>query len=262
MDDLWRDQRVVDLSVALSEDLPCWWPGLSPYYATSTMNFEKWRGPARSRLLHLEEHTGTHFDAPCHFFADDEDDSFDGRPLREIGTDDVSLHQFMGGAAVIDIATAESAPGESPWIGETVLAGYESANGPLVATDIVLLRTGWSERYYRPFPGGSAYVGDIVARKAPGWPAPTTGLIDAIADRGVTVIGVDTPSVGAAHDPVPAHRAALRRGMVLIENLTNLTALPGRGAQFIFLPLNIVGGTGGPGRAVAFLPVAGRPDEA
>jgi kynurenine formamidase len=102
----------------------------------------------------------------------------------------------------------------------------------------------------------------VVTRKIAGWPAPTTALIDAIADRGVSVIGVDAPSVGAAHDPVPGHRAALGRGVLLLENLSNLSALPPRGATFIFLPLSIVGGTGGPGRAVAFIPETARPSQA
>jgi kynurenine formamidase len=218
------------------------------------MNFEPWRGPARSRLLHLEEHTGTHFDAPCHFYADDEDDDLDGRPLREISTSDVALDRFVGAAAVIDILPASALPGQSPWVGEEALNSFESTWGALSAGDIVLLRTGWSERYYLPLPGGSGYVADVVAHRAPGWPAPTTGLIDAIASRGVSVIGVDTPSVGAAQDPIPAHRTAFRRGLVLLENLANLSGLPPRGATFMFLPLSIVGGTGSPGRAVAFVP--------
>jgi kynurenine formamidase len=39
-----------------------------------------------------------------------------------------------------------------------------------------------------------------------------------------------------------------------VENLTGLAQLPPRGAIFCFLPLKIVGGSGAPGRAIAFLP--------
>jgi kynurenine formamidase len=40
----------------------------------------------------------------------------------------------------------------------------------------------------------------------------------------------------------------------VFENLTNLAALPPRGATFIGLPMKIRGGSGGPLRAVALLP--------
>jgi kynurenine formamidase len=42
--------------------------------------------------------------------------------------------------------------------------------------------------------------------------------------------------------------------MVFVEALTGLEQLPPRGAWFLFLPIKLVAGTGGPGRAVAVLP--------
>jgi kynurenine formamidase len=42
--------------------------------------------------------------------------------------------------------------------------------------------------------------------------------------------------------------------MIFIEMLTNLDRLPVRGAHFAFLPMKLAGSTGGPGRAIAFLP--------
>lgn len=73
-------------------------------------------------------------------------------------------------------------------------------------------------------------------------------------ERGVRCVGTDGLSVGTAHDGVPAHLAGLSRAMVFREALTNLAALPLRGAYFIMLPLHIEEGSGGPGRAVAILP--------
>jgi kynurenine formamidase len=254
MDGLWQDYQLVDLTVPLGEDMPCWWPGLSPFYATRTMNFESWRGPARSRLLSLEEHTGTHFDAQCHVFADDDDEAMDGRPLRELTSSDVPLERFIGEAVVIDVPPSSALPGHSPWIDIDALDVHEAASGPLRPGQIVLFRTGWSERYYRRFPEGREYVADVVAGKSAGWPAPSSAIIEAIAARGVSVIGVDTPSIGAIHDPIPGHRAAARGGILPVENLTGLSALPSRGATFMFLPLNVAGGTGSPGRAIGLLP--------
>jgi kynurenine formamidase len=42
--------------------------------------------------------------------------------------------------------------------------------------------------------------------------------------------------------------------MVFVEALTGLDRLPPRGAWFPFLPLNLVHGTGAPGRALAVVP--------
>ena len=58
------------------------------------------------------------------------------------------------------------------------------------------------------------------------------------------------PSDGGA----PVHVAGLGAGMVFIEGLANLAVLPVSGASFQFLPLKIARSSGGPGRAIAWLP--------
>lgn len=44
--------------------------------------------------------------------------------------------------------------------------------------------------------------------------------------------------------------------MAIVEALSGLGQLPPRGAWFLFLPIRLVDGTGGPGRALAVLPGA------
>jgi kynurenine formamidase len=96
-------------------------------------------------------------------------------------------------------------------------------------------------------------VVDAVRRNGPAWPAPTPEAIGLLLERKVACLGVDTPSVGAAHDGYPAHIAGLPHGLVYVEGLAGLARLPVRGAHFLFLPLPIVGGSGAPGRAVALV---------
>jgi kynurenine formamidase len=50
------------------------------------------------------------------------------------------------------------------------------------------------------------------------------------------------------------HLAALPHGITFVEALGGLAVVPPRGAWFLFLPLRLAGGTGGPGRALAVLP--------
>jgi isatin hydrolase len=69
----------------------------------------------------------------------------------------------------------------------------------------------------------------------------------------VTTLGIDAASMGAVHDGAPAHQEALGRGMLFIEGLCGLAALPPVGAYFMFLPLKIADATGCPGRAVALV---------
>jgi isatin hydrolase len=42
--------------------------------------------------------------------------------------------------------------------------------------------------------------------------------------------------------------------MAIVEALFALGQLPPRGAWFLFLPIRLIDGTGGPGRALAVLP--------
>jgi kynurenine formamidase len=130
------------------------------------------------------------------------------------------------------------------------LRAWEAQQGPLRGGEIVLLHTGW-DRYYQPWPAGRAYAFDpVVTRAGPGWPAPSAAAIDYVRGRGITTLGIDAPSIGAAHDALSPHYAGLEHGMRYVENLSGLDQLPPRGAYFIFLPLKVEGASGCPGRAI------------
>jgi isatin hydrolase len=96
--------------------------------------------------------------------------------------------------------------------------------------------------------------GSLVTGEHPGWPAPAPETAVYLYESGVKTVGIDAPSIGSAHDGVPVHQEGLGRGMRYVEILTNLGALPARGAYFIFMPVKIADSSGGPGRAMALLP--------
>ena len=102
--------------------------------------------------------------------------------------------------------------------------------------------------------GREVHDGSLVTGEYPGWPAPSPETAVYLHEKGVKTIGIDAPSIGSAHDGVPVHQEGLGRGMRYVELLTNLSELPVRGAYFIFMPVKIAGSSGGPGRAMAFLP--------
>ncbi len=64
----------------------------------------------------------------------------------------------------------------------------------------------------------------------------------------------DIPSMGPWQVIRDTHLAGLGKGMVYVEQLTNLGKLPPTGAYFIYLPVKTRGTSGGPGGAIAIIP--------
>ncbi|MFH8492039.1 cyclase family protein [Streptomyces longisporoflavus] len=261
---------VIDLSLVLAEDLPCHWSTHQPFQhkvwswfstlKTSGASVVNRSGvPYSTRWMTIDEHTGTHFDAPSHFVPPSDSGLPGASPSGDVTAEKVPVSQLMGPACVIDVTSLTDSsddPGVSPVITAEHIIAWEERHGPLTPSDVVLLRTGW-DRHYQRGAAGAPYLHDvIVTQREPGWPAPDTAATELLLERGVRCVGIDAPSMGLAHDGVPVHVLGLSSGAVYIECLTGLDLLPARGAWFCFLPLKVEGGTGAPGRAVGFVPIA------
>lgn len=259
---IFANTRAIDLTLTIDEKYPTTWPPHVPF-VRRTWNFfeeqthgpEVWGsccGPYFTEVLIIDEHIATHFDAPSHFVPEHAPGN-DGA----ISGDLVPMDQFVGHAVCIDVTgIVGETPGESPWIEPAHIEAHEDALGRrLTAEDVVLFRTDWDIKNYLPFPEGNAYAFDVaVLKKSPGWPAPSVETIKLLLERGVRCVGIDAPSMGAAHDGAPAHVEGLSNGQVFIEGLANLREIPATGAAFQFMPIKIARSSGGPGRAVAWVP--------
>lgn len=187
-------------------------------------------------ILVASLHSGSHIDAPSH--VADQDEIAVARPSGE------QLPALLTRAVVLDFRAAIAAGAyeldEAHLDAAISRAGVEPGAG-----DVVLVSTGWAERWT----DASAYAG-------PDADPPGLGLAAArrLADAGVVAIGADTPTVEPRSTQHAVHRDVLSRsGVYLIENL-DLGALcdDGHGqALFLGLPLQIVGATGSPLRCVA-----------
>lgn len=258
----WRQMECVDLSVTLSPDLPVTWPGL-PHFHKRVLNwFESWREPngevIRSagcyydQWLEIDEHCGTHVDFPSHILPAAELHDWEGR----FGSG-VPLTAFAGPAAVVNATRfLDRAPaGQSPRVRGETLETWEAANGRLQPGDILLLDTGYVDRYFAPYPEGNRFVSDVVNSGAlPGWPVPSDDFFELAAERSVRHIGISSPSIGALDDALGPHRAGMLRGITFAEMLYGLGRLPARGALYVGFPLKIAAQSGSPIRAVAFKP--------
>jgi len=257
--ELLRSYRLIDLSVLTAEELPGTWPTVTPFHAMTICEYTDWRGPVFTRLLSIEEHVGTHCDAPAHFIPHPDT----GLPHATAEGGGVTVEQldpaqFIGPAVVIDAThlTDTGEPGQSPIIDIGLIEVWEAEHGRIEAGEIVLLRTDWTDRHYRRAPEGNKFAYEpIIAKTSPAWPAPDAEAMEYLVGvRGVRCIGIDNNSMGPLQADAEPHWAGLGRGAVFVERLVNLGQLPARGALFLFLPVKIDGASGAPGRAIAFVP--------
>ena len=211
--------RFVDLSHVLEDGMPVY-PGLpAPDFSPIVTHREsRPRYGARAEFylgqLRMPCNLGTYVDAPFHRFAHLEDLSR------------VALDALAGVPGVVAHAPARRA---------VVLKLDEKA----VTGRAVLIRTGWDARW-----GTDAYWED-----AP-YLAPET--IDLLVQGGATLVGVDFANIDdTTDDSRPAHTRLLRDGILVVEHLTNLGALPDDDFRFFAVPPKIVRGASFPVRAFA-----------
>ncbi len=95
---------------------------------------------------------------------------------------------------------------------------------PISAGDIVLFHTGMSDVYHE-----KSYYDD--------YPAIPEEVANYLVERNVKIVGVDMCSVD--HPPFPVHKILLSKNILIIENLTNLSALAERSFKIYAFPIKL-----------------------
>ncbi len=233
---LWRkmlkEARVVDLSQTLEEHAPNY-PTHSKFYHNLWNSY--WHGErALSYQITMNEHSGTHVDAPAHFISD-------ANPEAHVTVDRVPAANLIGRGARLDCRNYHAGENVPP----DFIEKWEKEHGAIEAGDIVLFNFGWSSRWALR-PQHESYVTD--------WPGITMKAAEYLLEKRIAALGVDSlsPDSPAALRASPIHPMVLEKQVLLIENLCNLDQLPD---FFIFLalPLKIRDGSGSPVRAVALV---------
>jgi arylformamidase len=199
---------LIDISVPIRPSMPIYDrnPGVRLERALSIPDGET----ANVSRLELGVHTGTHLDAPLHFFE--------------------------GGADADSLAL-------EPLIGKVFVADGTALHGPidaasLAACDIpsdaarVILKTPNSALWER-----DAFTRDFIRLDGSG--------ARFIVEHGVQLIGIDYLSIGDED----AHRTLLDAGVTALEGLDLRRVDPGW-YELICLPLRVPGSDGAPARAV------------
>ncbi len=179
----------------------------------------------RAHVAELPTHCGTHIDAPAHVLAD-------GALLAEL-----PVGRFAGPGVVLDL---RGRPGRAVTAADLAPRMEDLA---AAAPAFVLLRTGDEANF-----GEAAYFAQG-AHLTPGAAEMLAGL----SADGLSGVGLDAASPDAPGDvDLPAHRALLGAGVLVVENLRNLAALPLDGFTFLCAP--VLGVDGSPVRALALAP--------
>lgn len=227
--------RILDLAYAINDKLVPW-PGDERWFeAHVSASIEK--NGYFTRSFWMLEHYGTHLDAPIHF------------PPGKIPLDKIPARQFFGAAVVVDVRK-ESAANADHQLPSSRLLDWEKQHGEIPEGAIVLLRTGWASRW----PDRARYRNQDAGGRMH-FPGFSVDAVQQLIKRKISGIGCDTMSVDfGASDDFAVHRLALGAGLYHLENLSDLTDLPEKGAFLVVAPIKLEGGSGGPVRVFALLP--------
>jgi arylformamidase len=168
-------------------------------------------------IVEMSTHTGTHCDAPYHFFED-------GATI-----DRIPLDTYVGRATVLDLR--DKVPGSA--IGRADVERFEER---IAEGDIVLLNTGWGHKRAnaKEFLTEYVYLDGEAAQY--------------LVERGVKGAGIDAVSLGGYNDPRkagPSHQALLGNGKFIVEELYFPDAvMDGKERLFVAAPVKLQG-TGG-----------------
>jgi kynurenine formamidase len=208
--------RIYDLSQPVFSNCPQY-PDDNPRPAQIRLFYMLAVQGVNKEIVEISTHTGTHVDAPFHFFED-------GRTI-----DEVPLESYVGPAVVLDLREKEA--------GSSIeRQDLEPLAGELAAGDIALLNTGGGHRRANT----KAFLTEYVYLSGEG--------AQYLIDRGVKGVGIDAVSMGGYNDPSksgPPHRILLGSGAFIIEELYfPEEVMDGRKRLFVAAPVKLRGCSG------------------
>src|SRR3954462_6888735 len=203
--------KLIDVSIPLDAQLPTY-PHNTPFTLEPIKRIA--RGDSSNvSTLHMSAHTGTHVDAPRHFFDEG------------TGTEALSLELLIGRARVVEV-------------GARAGIAAEDLDGVDLTDDIRVLFKTHNSRLWGSPEFHEDYVGVLESGAK------------YLVDHGIKVVGVDYLSVEKFHNPgAPAHHILLGAGTIVIEGL-DLRGVEAGIYEMFCLPLRVVGSDGAPARVV------------
>ena len=210
--------NIIDLSHTIHPEMVVF-PGTEQPILTPANTMEK--DGFREMKITIYSHTGTHLDAPGHMLE------------NGLTLDQYPVEQFMGSAVLLDLSNLQSEV-----IDINSLVNYKDL---IAKADFLILRTDWSKywghkQYFQGYP--------VLSSEAANW----------LLGFRLKGLGVDTISIDRMDSKsFPIHYLFLGKGLIIIENLTNLAAIRSQSFLFSCLPLKHENADGSPIRAIAIV---------
>jgi arylformamidase len=215
--------EMVDLSRIIYDGMPKI-PALPDVHVRKFFSLDKGHSLNVTELS-LPCHAGTHVDAPIHIVPN-------GKSIEEL-----PLDSFVGNGAIIAV---RKSGGEEVTAKDLQASGIEVKKG-----DIVMLYTGWDEKFDSPDYNLHPYLSVDAAE----W----------MVDKEIKMFGIDcitvdlpTPLRPKGFD-FPVHKTLLSNNILIAENVTNLGPVVGKSCRIMAFPLRIKGSDAGHARIVAEL---------
>ncbi len=203
------DSGWIDISTTLSQELVVW-PG-DPKIEIKKISTVSSDG-YNLTTLSLSAHSGTHLDAPLHYFE------------NGLAIDEIALERLMGRVIVIET--------DVPVIKGDVLDSYQIRDN-----DKIFFKTKNSDVEWTmlPFLEDYVYLDESAA--------------DHLIEQGVSMVGIDYLSIAHPHQGETVHKMLLGSEILILEGLL-LSGVPGGIYEMICMPLKIKGADGGPVRVL------------
>lgn len=225
--------KLADLTHELHEDFPTYF-GEQQFFREQKFNWDEHKFNLFE--LRVNEHTGTHIDAPLHF-------SKDGQSVAE-----VPVENLLVPLCIIDIK-AKAAENPDAQLTPDDIKAWISANGPIPDKACVAMNSGWDKHV-----GTDKFRNADAEKKMhfPGFHVEAVKML--IEDSGAVGIAVDTLSLD--HGPsadFATHYAWLPTNRWGLECVANLDNIPAKGATLVVGAPKHRGGSGGPARIFALM---------
>ncbi|MFQ5622151.1 MAG: cyclase family protein [Paracoccaceae bacterium] len=225
--------KVVDMTHTLSGDFPTYF-GVPGFSAEQQFNFAEHGFNVFNTAIN--EHTGTHMDAPLHFSADGQ------------SVDQIPVEGLVCPLAIVDIRAKADGDVEAQVTPED-LAAWKAANGDFPDNCCVAMYSGWENHLGTPkFRGAD----DAGVQHYPAFHVEAAQML--MEETGAVGIAVDTLSLdNGSSTTFDTHYTWLPTNRWGLENVANLGELPASGATIVVGAPKHRGGSGGPSRLIALV---------
>ncbi|CAD5944131.1 Isatin hydrolase [Planktothrix tepida] len=226
--------RIIDLSHKIHPNIPLW-PGDPAVQFETVADFST--SGYYLRQFSMGEHSGTHLNSPQSFYP------------AGMGVEHYSPESCILPAVVIDIREKAILNPDSI-LTVNDIERWESQHHLIPENSIVLLYTGWQEKWHDP----AAFL-NLDEQGKPHFPGFGGEAIQFLTQqRKIRGVGIDSHGVDPGFDDsFTTNKLILKNNGFVLENLTNLNQIPPTGITLILGIIKLTGGSGSPVSVLALI---------